>query len=351
MALVWLEGFEKYGPVTTTGQTLEDNIRRSGWGFVDSYYAGAVSLTLEAGRCGGVCAKWTQGTLNDLRMRKNFSRISTTMLVGLAIFPGWNYRENLGLIAFMHNDSSSAQCTLCINSSGCLFLTATSPLGTPLTTSTIPLHRNRWNYLEILVTIGDTGSVQVKQNGETVINASPLDTMYNTVTGCDGIGFYGHTGLAIDDIYVYDDNGGAPTFVGPMVVEDLVPSGDITTDWIPSSNADHYTLVSETPVNTSNYVNASNTSDRDLWSYANLSQIDGTILGAQIDTLAKLETAGIQTLKNVCLSGANESNESVVIVSTEFIQDTDTIITVDPNTATAWDVAGINGAQFGVEVG
>ena len=215
-----------------------------------------------------------------------------------------------------------------------------------------------WYYLEMKVTISDTGSVVVKVNGITDISASPVDTR-NAATGyCDTIVLGGQGGSAggdivMDDIYVCDDTGGTNNdFLGDIRVEHLLPNGNGNSSQFDGSDGnttDNYLLVDDaTPNDDTDYVESPDSGDKDTYAYGNLASSTGSVYGVQICPYARKTESGIRNLKTVARLSGTETDgpERPVGDSYAYLPD---IRETKPGGG-AWSISDVNSAEFGQKV-
>ncbi|MFA6609191.1 MAG: hypothetical protein WCT07_04780, partial [Candidatus Paceibacterota bacterium] len=84
----------------------------------------------------------------------------------------------------------------------------TNAAGAIVGTSTMALSVGVWYYIEIKANIGNTGSVEVRVDSNTEINATSIDIMNSANAYIDNMRVRGNTaGLSIDDLYLLDTTG------------------------------------------------------------------------------------------------------------------------------------------------
>lgn len=216
------------------------------------------------------------------------------------------------------------------------------------------LKPNRWYYIEIKVYFHTTlGTVEIRINGQTVYTTTNKDTENTSYTTGGVFQLYlPESQCAFDDVYICDDTGSYNNdFLGPIKVETLRPDGDDgSQNWTPSAGGDHYALVDNANMwETGDYIEANGANIDDLWTYAALSKITGTIQGVQLITSVWTDTGLPQVLEAICDSGTtvDYANARGVGVDTNPIP-YEVIWETDPDTDNAWTISGINNASFGV---
>jgi hypothetical protein len=220
-------------------------------------------------------------------------------------------------------------------------------------------------YLELKVTLHDTtGSYEIRVNGETLVSQTSFDTKNQSTTGATSFRFYAlntdtSNGSTISDIYICDDSGSVNNdFLGPIRVLSLHPDADgDDEDWTLSSGTDSYALVNETePIDgDSDYIEDTVTTNRSLFTYDDVpSGMGDNIVGVQVVTNPRITDATTYDLINTIKSGGTLYPESAVTVDDQTYNGMGHVLQLlesDPDTSTAWTASGLNGAQFGVEVG
>lgn len=235
--------------------------------------------------------------------------------------------------------------------------------GTLLGSGTTVIPINVFAYIEIKATIHDTtGAVEVRVNGVTDINVSGVDTRNGGTGLLDVISLVrsnpGVTDFWIDDLYVIDttDSGvaGVPNndFLGDVRVEYLAPNGNGNSSQFVGSDADstdNFLLVDEAPSDgDTTYVGSPTVGNKDTYAYGNLTPTTGTVFGVQILPMARKTDAGTRSLATVARLGVTETDGPTRPLSTSYQYLSD-IREANPD-GDAWDIADVNGAEFGVKV-
>lgn len=113
-------------------------------------------------------------------------------------------------------------------------------LSTTIGTGTNLLYLNAWNLIEYDITLGDAGACKVWVHGLTTPDIDTTgDTKHSTETAFKKLALSGNSGVAFDDIIVYDDTGSRwKERVGDKVVVGLFPNakGD-QENWDPKKTA------------------------------------------------------------------------------------------------------------------
>jgi len=347
--------------------------------FCDGFDDGLTIQKWNAG-FGGGCSTVSGGrTGNRLRAVDNNGFIKhkvdaadehATMTVGCAL--------NQDTWAFNNSNSTSGQITLTSDSAATLHITVlltgstTSPVinvyrggtnGTLLSSVAVSNWINaQWYYLEASAVLSDTvGSVVVKLNGTTINNITSVDTKNGgTKTVFDSFVLQAaHANgngdsIYFDDVYMTNGAGSVNTgFLGDIAVETLYPSGDGSASQFTGSDGNstnNYALVNEAGApNTTTYTQDATVGQRDLYAYTDLIRTRGTVYRIQINCYVQASDNGAVSAKNVVKSGATVVSGAAAPVVTTYVPVL-SLQETDPNTATAWTIAGVNAAEIGVEV-
>lgn len=256
-------------------------------------------------------------------------------------------------------DAGTQQCELRINPDFTLSVTRN---GTVLGTSVSALGTNSFNYIEFKVTIDDSsGAYDVHVNGASVLSASNVDTK-NTANasanivrvGTSGITLAASSTVAVDDLYICDGTGSVNNdFLGDVRVDCYLPNGNGNSSQLTGSDGnstDNYQLVDETSQNgDSDYVQSSTVSNKDTYTFADMSHTPTSIFGTQLNMIAKKDDSGTRAICAVCRSGGTDYDGDTQVLSTSYV-DYRQIREVDPDTSSAWTRTDLNSAEFGVKV-
>jgi hypothetical protein len=215
---------------------------------------------------------------------------------------------------------------------------------------------NVWNYLEVKVFLSQSvGICTVKLNGGTVLTTNAADNCYLANTSWNGW-YTGGTGWVFDDFYVCDGTGAVNNdFLGECRVVTLLPQTDAVAagsnaNFTPSTGTDHGALVDEAaPNDDTDYLSSSTVNHVDSWNYPALGYT-GTIKGVQMSLSAKKTDSGTRAIAAVTRPVAtNRVNATSHYIGTSYNYWM-SIWELNPEDAGAWEVADVDGAEFGVKV-
>ena len=348
MALYMLEGFETFGSVGTGGFTLRNAMGRRYT--VVSHATEGNNPELVAGWGSGCALQWNMSEYCSFSY--NLPAVSKYIICGFAyripairlwtnvsdrpIVSGLTYDGKRHFYLYLGN---SGQIRVYVNSSSPVLIGATSR----------GLKQGEWAYIEFKTyTDASSGTFDIRINGENVLTYSG-DTRDGSSPYTSRIVFQDTEDCAIDDIYIMGNSDDSDTYLGPVKVERLAPTADgAVSDWTPSANADHYTLVDEIPVNSSDYIEASTLGDEELFEYANTSLASIAAVKITSDLAAN---GGYNEVKHRYRSGSANSYDGATfgVVDTTVAEKSE-ILVVDPDTNAAWTTTNLNSAQFGAEI-
>ena len=338
MALRWMEGFETFGSSGRTGLDLIADIKDK----YDSNTSLNTGGELVSGRSGGLAYQF--GDYDD-ELHLLFDNQGTWVI-------GFAYKHQNGsgqLVGLYQGSTSYPQCELNVNSSDEIEIKSNSVV---LGTGSTQMVTGQWYYIEWKVQIGDSAATELRINGVTDIDITGVDTKKYAGDDVSLIVFYAlmSSGDCIDDIYVLDGASGLNDFLGEVEIEAIFPNSDYgTCDWTCSTGTDHYALVDDNPPDDdSTYVSTDTVDHKDLFDYQDVSG-DAGILGIQINTLARVESAA-RNLTPMVRSGGIEYAQTAQSVTDTSYDEFVTILETDPNTSSAWTVTNLNAAQFGVKM-
>jgi len=339
MSLLWIEGFESFG--TTAGDSVSSTITLT-------KYLDATSFYVRAGRTDGGYALGTSTSTTSLYylVTPLLSTASTTYVVGFGLYVAASSSTTFDLLAFRKTATNGV--TLQYATSGSEITVANQATSTTLgTTSGAGLAVGNWYYVEVKVVDAESGSVEVRINGATVLTVSGVDTRATTA-GYDNIKL-GARRTYVDDWYVLNGAGTCNDFLGDVQVRAIWPASDgDATDWTPSAGSDHYATVDENPCTTDTDYNSAAGTASDLFNYSDASDL-GDILAIQINSCTKEGTpSATPTIKNLAKISSTVYEAATPAVTTAYDM-LYSVLEVSPATSSAWTLAGLNSTQFGVK--
>lgn len=233
--------------------------------------------------------------------------------------------------------------------------------GATLLGSTSDFVSQSWHYFEFQFKLDPaTGTIEFRHNTNVDFTAGPIDTADTGLAGADVFEIsMMSSALRFDDIYILDDQGTINNdFLGDSVIEGRRPSGDGTPlDWSldngPGTFTNHWEGLDDTTCGTpQDFIFSSTIGHQDLLSFNALSFITGQVHGVMVNSSAVLDTTGSREYKHIARSGGTlytgvGSSHTVASTSRQDFYD---VLETDPDTGVKWTIAGVNAADFGVEV-
>ena len=213
--------------------------------------------------------------------------------------------------------------------------------------------QDQYCYVEAKVFVHDsTGTVEVRINGEVVLDLTSVDTRNGGVPTIDTIRLMGTADF--DDLVIYDDQGSNNNdFLGDVEVEVILPDGaGNLTQWTTLVGAaTHWQAVDESPVidDDTSYVETATNTHIDLFTYGALSSINGgsTVLCVQANTMARIDS-GSASIATKTRESSVTSTGATVVLGTGW-KDVLQIWEVNPNGGGAWTDTILNASEFGFE--
>ena len=215
-----------------------------------------------------------------------------------------------------------------------------------------------WNYVEIKITLHDsTGAVTVRVNGVAVLALTNKDTIGTPASATWGAVEWSNGATAwMDDLYVCDGSGATNNdFLGECRVVTLLPQTDAVAagsnaDFTCSTGADHGALVDEAaPNDDTDYLSSSTLNHVDSWEYPALGYT-GTVKGVQMNLCAKKTDSGTRAIAAVTRpASTNRVHATDHYIGTSYAY-WRSIWELNPEDSAAWEVADVDGAEFGVKV-
>jgi hypothetical protein len=238
--------------------------------------------------------------------------------------------------------------------------------GTVLGSATLtgaPLLASTWTFWEFKIVLSDTvGEVHVRNNGVAVLDLTGVDTKNaGTGTKIEAVsvpqGIVSPTVVYTDDWYIVTGTGAPNDFLGDCKVSTLYPDGNGDYSQMLGSDTDqinNYALVNEAgaPVTTS-YVESNTVGQRDFYTVQDLTGIaaTATVLGVQVTGYCNNPDGGSgRTAKLGVRQGVSEALSAAQALTAATFLPVRGVFTVDPGTGVAWNQAGVNSAQAGIEV-
>lgn len=343
MALLWMDGFD-WAPATTAlsdGSYAQEML----WSRYDRARNETSYMTFQDGReSEGQCIRIER----DDFFEKNTGSTDDTIIVGFDLMvEDTTVNHGSWFIAF-YTDFSAGFNIRQRNGEWQI-----RRGGSTLETISSPVSDTTWAHVEIKVTVGNSGSYEVRVNGVDVASDTGVDTQPGSSSYVYSVQIDGGSQaryFQFDNYYILDSTGSKNNdFLGRQKINTLVPSSaGNSSDWTPSAG-DNYQNVDEAGIDEDTTYNESSTTD-DVDLYACGSGTYDTIAGVQLNTVVRNTGTGQQGFHPMVRSGGTDYEQTEQFTYQEYFNHI-TLMDDDPDTATTWTQSGVNSAEFGVKVG
>lgn len=253
------------------------------------------------------------------------------------------------------NDLVGDQCTLTRHVGGQVSLsrgtTFTPPNVIEVTAGSV-MKLGVWSWVEMDVTIGNSGAAYVvRVNGVTVLNSTG-DTQEQTSADIDAVSWSGPGDW--DCVYICDTVGSAPrnAMLGDFICSNLLPDGaGANTDFTPSAGSNFQAVDETVPDNDTTYVESSTNGHIDSYTFANVPSVTGgaTPLGAQANIYAR-NNGGSSNCRNKTRLSATYYNGATTHATAGSYTFFHEIWGQNPDAGPGeWTDTTLNAAEFGFE--
>ena len=222
-----------------------------------------------------------------------------------------------------------------------------------------PLKRGVFSFIEIQITVGNPGSVQLWIDGKSVVGDSG-NTQPTGTPSFGGVRFFHHLSFSpnyvrnyqIDDIYVFVNGG---TRFNDNVVEVALPTSDgALRQWTPSTGTLNYDMVNElSPNDDIDYNLATAAGNEDTYNYPSLANTSGTVHGMTINAVgmnAEISAAGSIMVTGIYRQGGiNYLAEPAQQIGTIIYHANVFGFTTNPATGNRFSISEINAAELGIK--
>jgi hypothetical protein len=335
MALRFIDGFEHY--------TIPADLSQKWTSFNQS--SGSTPFGSTAGR---------RADSNALRIRNDQDWVSITLdnqstwIFGFAMYLFGN--ETGDVVRFFDNDNAT-QCYVSVTSGGIIQLYRGTTL---LASSSNAIPNGSWNFIEIRLSIANSGGVfEVRVNEQVWVSFTGDTQQSTTLSTANRIILYGRdVHVAYDDLYICDGTGSTNnTYLGDVRIDTVRPNAPgAAANFSRQGGAANWENVDDTLTDADSSYNFSNTvGHKDCFDCANLPSIVGTIFGVQVSLAARKDDAGSRTLRALTRVASTDYEGGDLAPGTDY-RFFRQIWEQNPNTAAAWTETQINAAEFGYKV-
>jgi hypothetical protein len=234
---------------------------------------------------------------------------------------------------------------------------------TQLAITTATYAYNAWHHFELKVTVHTSaGTYELRHNEVAAFSATGVNTANAAANQADGFAMRftnTSTNNRFDDIGVWDGTGSfSNDFIGDCAVKGIEVTGaGAATQWVPAAgsnfdNVDDSGSTTPDDVGAGGFNGSGTVGDQDLYAFSDISpDIQGTVLWVQLDTQLAMAAAGSRNVD----TRYRDPSTTVVDIATHTVANTAytsiaDVMSSNPSDGLAWDVADIDGGQFGVQV-
>ena len=371
MSVIFFDGFDYYNSFGPGGRKWDQ---------------GSSGFTGGPGRFGGQYLGTGNANYRGQGTQMTFTNPDTTLHNVDTIITGWamnigGYTGAFGnpempshpLFEFM--DLATAQCSLWINATTQYLEIRTGDGSTNnvvlSTTFAPPL--TLWFYLEMKLTVGTSGSIELKVNGTSIGTASGVNLQVSGNPYCNRIAFYSYNNYSggvqagawvVDDLYVVDatDGMGSVDYLGEVRIQTKYPDANgYETDFLRSSglvNANNVLNIPMPFADTTLFNYSGTVGAKDLYSIGNFT-VSGTIFAVQESISFKKDDVGNRQVAPILRTAATnyigdhiEGSEPHSLWHSCFSSYTyaGQIWETNPNTGLDWELIDLNLTEFGMKV-
>jgi hypothetical protein len=357
MALLWVEGFEKFGAIGTTINTIDTN-----WDVLQFKYLSSNTSTINI-----VAGRYDDGAAIEFNdpdqylQTPDLNTTNTTMFAGFSFkIPTLSAGARLCDFRTPTNDGSTTSdrsLAVAVTSGGELnVIRGTTTLAT---SSGANIQSDTWYHAEIKVKCASSGgnvtvrldeSEEINYNGNTQFLSGFCYSrlLWRSATSDT---------LVIDDAYIFDATGSAVNdFLGECRIETLTPISDASGNWTASTGSDLYAMVDEDKLN-AEYISDTATGNQAIFETTNMCSECGTgiVQGVMVScdsqqygtTPGRFKKYAKMITQNG--SGGSIQDSGVFMPGQSYPLTFTQVMETDPD-GSPWIPATVNSFRVGVEV-
>lgn len=213
---------------------------------------------------------------------------------------------------------------------------------------------NLWHFVEAMLIIhGSAGEIALFMDGAEIGHWTGLDTYYGSdteyasiVTGPGAYAKFGH--------YYFGVGSSKADRLGQIKCQILVPDTDTADeDWTLSAGSDSYALVDDFPPDDdTTYLESNTNGDMTGLGVSSLEAYTASVLAVRpIGFITSTDATDHTVRLNVKSGSTVENDANAVIPATgSYAYYQGDLIELDPDTAAAWTISGVNAAEVQVEL-
>ena len=346
MALLWVEGFEKYGGVGSVPSS-------HGYDVLGMKYStsNVSSMNLVTGRFGGIA----------LQLADNLSRLATphlgspsdTLISGIA-FKITAITSDASVLLFQGPGGGESTISITVLASREFRLR--NMFVTLQDSTTANIQDDTWYYLELKVTAADSGGTAIVHlDGVEIINfTGDTNFLYERYGSVLLRPYTFSDAMQFDDWYICDDTGSTNNdFLGDCRVEVLTPNSDASGNWTANSGGNLYGMVDAAALDAVDYIHDTVSGNQALFgsnclsANASTGVVQGVMVTCDTQQSGRFNKYAKMITQNG--SGGTIQESGNFPPGTDAPMNSTQIMEVDPDGAT-WTQNTVNTFRMGVEV-
>jgi len=216
--------------------------------------------------------------------------------------------------------------------------------GSLVQAGSIAVPNGQFQNVQAYFDIGNSGAVATKVDG-----VDDIDYSGDTQPGSGSTISYVQQYQAAEGVISYWDDlsFGTGDWGGDIRFDGLVPNGDDSVQWTPSTGADNYALVDEIPPSTADYVSTGTTAQTDKYVLGDWSGSAKTTQFVMGWVYTKKDAAGaIQLRVLVDSSGDEDVSDALDLLTADAYYSH--LVQLDPHTSGSWADSGIDAMKIGI---
>ena len=368
MGLLWIDGFDTYGPAGTNGSNLAALFNTEGY---------QVYPNLNFSSLNGIDSSTRSGQGFSLKQASSYYTLATKVLntptneiiTGFALkYDTMSTNSTFLRFDFIELDGTHhGQMSIFVNSAGQIVLGQSNNRYTPASFNAVAaspnntLFPNIWYYVEVKYVLGSPGYVEVHVDGTTVLTftgntglndqATPSSGYVApaTMINCVLLNLTGPSAnnMWVDDWYLLDGTTpGLRDFIGDHVVVTQLPASDAGPNAMtPSAAGSHYPLLAD-PGSDATYVSATTGGEQELFGLSALPTNISTVVAVQIHARAQRDGDSIFNMQ-LQAKGTNIYSTTAIPIGSTFCG-YDLVLENSPDYM-LWTVALANALEIGFE--
>lgn len=357
MAMCFVEGFEEY--TTTAGITLGNDMvamrPQSGYGWNYAYVNSTLQLSStfyrspQTGNPRSLCLKSAHMNLKI--------PVANELIVGFAVYMAEGGTSTFLVLSNSHSTSTSLPTNglrLRTTIAGEIEVVKSDTSTVLGKTPAATLLAACWTYVELRYVFGASGTVQLRVENSEVLSLAGLDTRGGAAS-IQNIGLWCSSpsyNTYFDDFYVCDNSGTTNnTFLGPVVVQSLVPNEDVQSGFSRNTGLSNFSCVNETPHDAdTSFLFARDLNTHELLGFTDVTSLaGGGIAALQVHARTRSQGGPVKFALVLNSSGGTKLGSLKLPTPTAWV--TDFEIFEKQTDGSDWTEAAVNACKSGFEIG